>query len=378
MKTFKEFILESPWMYHGTTKEFDALQPNRDSYMIDRAIGSHFSADPEIAKKFAEGLYSKTKQTSSLIKTKSPTRSYIIKLPQHQETDQTAISKFVAQTVFSHPEGKDLFKEWVKHNKYVDDDVAEEIHKKLSTGESVNDVRYGDAASKANTIKSYVTYFGHNPSSLKRKIVDKFLHIMKEKNVKGLSYQNTSPSELPNARSPKCYILFNPTEHEHPFYKNDIKMSNIPTEKESEENKLTSKLKSGDFWHNDIIHGKSMNHWIDSIHIPAAKIGLQKQLESSQHDGISNMRLAKLHSFWDNSFLDSVKNAFDTCLKNGNFYSPIIEAAKQENIWNPQIHIPSAIEGLTKKLKSGNYVYDDISFAKENKFYVPEIHDKYR
>lgn len=229
MKTFKQFITESQWMYHGTNREFDTLEPNRNHYMIDRAIGSHFASDKTLSDKFTQGLYSKEQGTPVTLKTRTPPRSVIQKVPQRErDYDQSSIERHVGHTVFSHPEGKDLFKEWIlthvnNHSGQIDHDKAEEMYTRLSSGQHVNDKKFGTFANKGNTFRSYIeksggfgASLGNNPE-LKRKIVDKFLHIMKEQGIKGLSYRNTSPNELQGVRSPKSYILFNPHEHEHEF-----------------------------------------------------------------------------------------------------------------------------------------------------------------
>lgn len=240
MKTFKQYIEESQWMYHGTNKEFDTLEPNRDHYMIDRAIGSHFASDKTLSDKFTKGLYGNEEGTPVTIKTQTPPRSKIEKVPQRtyykiqgkpiKQTDQNAIEYHVGHTVFSHPEGKELFKEWIKqhpnnHMGLMNNEKAEDMYNKLSSGQHVNDPKFGHFASKANTFRSYLSKDGAFGSSmgskpeLKRKIVDKFLDIMKEKGVKGLSYINTSPNETQGIRSPKSYILFHPSEHEHQYFR---------------------------------------------------------------------------------------------------------------------------------------------------------------
>jgi len=42
--------------YHGTTRTFSGFrnQPVADSYMIDRALGTHVAADPALASSFPE------------------------------------------------------------------------------------------------------------------------------------------------------------------------------------------------------------------------------------------------------------------------------------------------------------------------------------
>ena len=215
MLRFKD-IRESQYMYHGTVKGFDSLKPNRDSYMINDAIGSHFSSDPNLAKKFANGLYSKENSYSGkLIKTKAPVRSKIEKVPQRKrQSDQYAIMNHVAHTVFSRPDGKELFKHWTKKVHGVTDSASEELYNNLSNNKSVNDRnKFGSNASSANTFRSYVDDRGgltQMDDEHKHKLVSKFLDIMDNKGIRGLSYMNTSPNETQNVQGKKCYVLFHP------------------------------------------------------------------------------------------------------------------------------------------------------------------------
>jgi len=63
MLSFKQFIAESQWMYHGTKRDdLTSLSPNRDDYMLDRAIGSHFAADRRVSDRFSQDLYGTNKQ----------------------------------------------------------------------------------------------------------------------------------------------------------------------------------------------------------------------------------------------------------------------------------------------------------------------------
>lgn len=234
MLSFKQFLIESQFMYHGTPNTFDTLTPNRDSYMINDAIGTHFASDPTLSNKFASGLYTKksTDPIGYVFKTKAPPRSVIEKVPQKtyykienkpvKESDQHAIATHIAHTVFSQPENKQLFIDWLKHTRNTSDEDAERIHSYLSQNKPLTDNSFGVNKSRANTFRSFVSDFGGmNDSKHKKRIVDSFLDIMKKRGIKGLSYINTSPNETRNIRSPKCYILFDPSEHDHPFEKSE-------------------------------------------------------------------------------------------------------------------------------------------------------------
>lgn len=219
MKTFKQYVSESQWMYHGTPHEFDTLKPNRREYMLDRAIGSHFAADPTVSDKFAQGLYKDKKNQGRVLKTKAPTRSKLVKVYQKKykhgarQSDQYAIQNHVMATVFHHD--KDMFKQYVKTTRHVDDETAEALHDHLSRGIAPHDkTRFGLAATKGNTFRSFVNNFGApHGDDFKEKLVHRYLGIMRDQGKEGLVYHNTSPSETPGARSTKSYVIFNPEKH---------------------------------------------------------------------------------------------------------------------------------------------------------------------
>lgn len=234
MIKFKEFLNEAQWMYHGTTeKNIDTLKPDRSHMVIDRALGSHFAADPGISRKFASGLYKDTKEPGIIYKTNDIKRSELQVVPQRRNksgiipSDQNAIGAHVLGTVLGHPDNKEMFKSWIKYARNIDDSKAEEIHSHLSSGRAPSDQdKFGTAASKFNSFRKYI---GDYDSSLhmqpepnfKEKVVNKYLDIMRSRGIKGLVYKNTAPMEknpeprskgetIENRRSNKNYIVFDP------------------------------------------------------------------------------------------------------------------------------------------------------------------------
>ena len=225
MLKFSHFLQESQWMYHGTTENgIESLKPQRDSYMLDRAIGSHFAADPLVSQKFASGLYKSTENNISgtIFKTKAPKRSELEVVYQKtykhgaKQSDQSAIAAHVASTVLGHPDNKEMFKTWIKHTRKIDDDTADEIHGLLSKGKAPSNEKFGTARAKnANSFRTYINNFDSNISdaptpTFKQEIISKFHDIMAKKGKKGLVYLNTSPMETSGIRSRKSYIIFHP------------------------------------------------------------------------------------------------------------------------------------------------------------------------
>lgn len=240
MGAFKRFIQESQWMYHGTPKpiEGDTLRVDRKEYMMDRAVGAHFAADPDVSKKFQAGLHrnnnGQNKVEGHLYRTKTPTRSKLFKVPQKtfrskkapnwrgKQSDQSAIGSHISGTVFSQPEHKELFTSWFKHARPSEAEHADEIHSLLSQGKSPSHPKFGTAAMKGATgkhaFRHYMANFDGNLTmqpheGFKEKVINHYVDHMTKKGYHGLSYENTSPMETEGVRSKKSYVIFHPENH---------------------------------------------------------------------------------------------------------------------------------------------------------------------
>lgn len=218
---------ESQWMYHGTTRDFDKLRANRDEYMMDRALGSHFASDVRMADKFAQGLYTSDKAVGTVLKTRTPPRSQLLKVPQKKyphgarRSDQAAIGAYVSATVFQQPENRNMFIDWVTNARRIDSDTAQEIYDLLLAGKAPADAqRFDVAASRgSNSFRSYMANFDPNLTlqpypDFKKQVIAKFIDIMKSRGVSGLVYKNTSPREIQDIRSDKSYVIFEPEKLE--------------------------------------------------------------------------------------------------------------------------------------------------------------------
>jgi len=154
-------------------------------------------------------------------------------------SDQSSIAAHIGSTVLSHPDNKQMFVDWVKNARGVNDEQAHAIHDSLSKGIAPVGDQFGGGASRNST--SFFSYMRNFDPGLhtqprkgfKREVVDRYLGIMKDRGIKGLVYRNTSPREMEGipqdsmnkprpkglAGSDKSYILFHPDEHEHPLEK---------------------------------------------------------------------------------------------------------------------------------------------------------------
>lgn len=219
MISFKNFLNEAQWMYHGTTypKELTHIQRNENRLKFDTAIGAHFSADPEVANKFSKGINDIDKSTSNrgvVYKTKRPTRSELETVTQKKGyDDQDSVASHVLSTVFSHPDNKYLFIKWHRSKFASTHEQASNVHEKLSNKQNipVNKKEYRYDKSNKNTFRSYVDhYVAYSTKDIHHEIVNKFIDHMKSKGKKGLVYKNTNSKETEGVDSSKCYIIFEP------------------------------------------------------------------------------------------------------------------------------------------------------------------------
>ena len=218
MISFKNFLNESQWMYHGTTypKELTHIQRNDKSLTFDTSIGAHFAADPEVANKFSKGIHKSYVDNKGVVyKTKRPSRSELETVPQKKgHEDQDSVASHVLSSVFSHPDNKDLFVKWHKSKFRSTHEQASNVHEKLSNKQNipVNKKEYGYDKSNKNTFRSYVDHHGAYSlnKDIHKEIVNKFIDHMKSKGKKGLVYRNTNSNETEGVDSPQSYIIFEP------------------------------------------------------------------------------------------------------------------------------------------------------------------------
>jgi hypothetical protein len=224
MISFKNFLNESQWMYHGSPEpNLTYIRSNKSNYSsLDTQIGAHFASNPEISKKFSSGLLYPRKNgqggiKGAVYKTKRPTRSELETVPQKkgQHYDDESVAFHVLSSLFSHPDHKDLFVKWHRNKFASTQEQASNVHEKLSNKKNIpfNKKEYGYDKSNMNTFRSYIEHHGphsFNDEDIHHEIVNKFIDHMKSKGKKGLVYQNTQGVETAGARSPKSYIIFEP------------------------------------------------------------------------------------------------------------------------------------------------------------------------
>lgn len=231
----KRMFSEANWMYHGTTGNIEnRLRANRGEYMIDRAIGAHFAADPAVSNKFAKGLTStgRTENKDSIgtmFRARAPRRSELDRIRQKRykksgaiESDQYAIQHHVTSHVFQHhPEGKQLFQNFIarRFNNTVTPEQAGQLHDHLVSGQAPKNIGtpWDKDFSKSQGMRHFMGNWGYMGNDAEKKdIVTKYVEMRRAKGKKGLVYRNTSPNETKDKegnrdiRSDKSYVIYDP------------------------------------------------------------------------------------------------------------------------------------------------------------------------
>jgi hypothetical protein len=226
--------------YHGTKKPIEGqFRGDLEVSMPDRMIGPHFSKSPQIANKFTEermgyGQFGKTAEGGAVYPIEIQTEG-IRRIPQPtypngaKMADQHAIGADIARVVF--PERPDLFKEWVKRSRNVDDTTAQNIYNALKEGRDVTEDIGGQVAShEGKTAKKWgwkKVDFGsyqadydagfHMVRDLLPDIVTEYKNILKRQGVDVLKYENTSPMETAGIKKKESFIAIEPDKVTPPW-----------------------------------------------------------------------------------------------------------------------------------------------------------------
>jgi SPP1 gp7 family putative phage head morphogenesis protein len=220
--------------FHGTLSQFTEIEVPKTHTMVDRMLGPHFAEDPELANKFAGGLYrtnfgvrgsgeeGKYAEGGHVIPVKlefdnvkevlqPPNRVGII------NSDQYAIAQDVARVVL--PERRDMFVALMKANKIATEEQANAVYDTLKAGKEVTADVAGEvfAFPKSYTDEDHQPYdFGTYTTNFaaglfygidKVELVSVYKDIMAKQGIQGLKYQNTSPMETEGVKNKTCYIV---------------------------------------------------------------------------------------------------------------------------------------------------------------------------
>ena len=203
-------------VFHGTQADFTQFMDVSDSMMLDRNLGFHFAEDPNIASRFALGLYRpKTGWGHYNLDNGNVMPVYLsIKKPRvisGKGSDQWLIEEDIVTTVYDEASEADFLEFFDERwSGTVSPEIGKRVYKDLKAGKGIDKSNPDLAgagsftredAKKYNhkfSVGGYVASAGVGFGIKKRKgkeIVDKYKAILKRKGYDGIKYQNTSPME---------------------------------------------------------------------------------------------------------------------------------------------------------------------------------------
>jgi hypothetical protein len=221
-----------PIGYHGTLSPKWFEQKSYKSLgswnMLDKMIGPHFAKDPQVANKFAEGLYRIDKshlydefgnpsiwgkplipQGGNVRRAFIPDELYKVPQPKYESSammsDQYAIGQDIGRQVF--PERKDLFINWFTRARNSTEKSASDVWDRLKSGEpvTINKTKYSNVG---DIVAEYDPGLHMLSEDLRDSVVNHYKEVMKRKGYKGVQYTNTAPSEVLKGENPETYIPF--------------------------------------------------------------------------------------------------------------------------------------------------------------------------
>lgn len=217
-------------VYHGTQADFTEFRTQEEVYMLDRSLGAHFAESPDVASRFALGIYGgKTQGGQNVIDQGNVKPVYLsIQKPRVIEgdgSDQWLIEKDVVSTVYDQ-DGPEEFVKWM-HERFagtISDENSRKVYDSIKAGKEItkatNPSLFGGADSFTRkmaemqgvpfSVGGYVAFQGVGGETKRRRgaeMIRKYKNILKKQGYDGMKYQNTSPSETGDIN------LYFPSEH---------------------------------------------------------------------------------------------------------------------------------------------------------------------
>jgi hypothetical protein len=212
-------------VYHGTMEEFTEFdrEAGGNYKTLDQMLGSHFAKSDNMAESFAfnknKGWAEPRLENSeggnvlpvylNLQHPKVIEQKPLQGNPSELTTDAVAINADIIDTVF--PNNKDLFIQWVKNSRNINDVAANKVWDALKENKSVDDkdipeVAHFDLTSKyvdkvaKTTVGKYVSDFDSQLMMLgtigqRKAVVNAYRDELQKQGYDGIQYQNTAPME---------------------------------------------------------------------------------------------------------------------------------------------------------------------------------------
>lgn len=199
--------------YHGTQRPFETfLEGGTDGdYMLDRALGTHFARDPEIANAFVmdrvNGEDVGAREGGRIYRGHIPDDSELLRVPQPRyesgavASDQRAIE--IATMREAYRADPNMLARYLQEARAVPADQAQQMAHRM----------VGDDAE----LDSFLNNYGGKPynDADRQRAVRLARQSWQRQGYKGIVYENTSPEETRRASDRTSYIVFDPQRDVH-------------------------------------------------------------------------------------------------------------------------------------------------------------------
>jgi hypothetical protein len=191
--------------------------------MMDRRLGTHFAADPEVSNSFTRskgadswaGKLASVPDGARVISVNLPGKFLEAKQEIYPsgnlQSDQDAIEKMIGQVAFK--KDSELLGRFISRARNTSLESGLQAAKDLIAGKPVSkDLLI--TSRDLSSVDDFIGNFGahvHDISDQKR-AVQLARDEWKSQGYKGIKYINTSPMEMEHAKNPTSYIVFDPNK----------------------------------------------------------------------------------------------------------------------------------------------------------------------
>jgi hypothetical protein len=214
----------APVAYHGTTQAFDKFSDPNDSnqwQMMDRRLGTHFAADPEVSNSFlvkpntAYGGWDQPKEYSPegsrIMQVALPPKSKFLDAGQKKydsgslQSDQDAIEKMIGMSAFK--QDPEMLGRFISRSRNMPAEDGQKAARDMLAGKAV---KLPNGSDTPMTLERFVDNFGAHSFDVndQKHMVDLARQDFKKQGYVGVKYTDTSPMEMEHAKDPTSYILF--------------------------------------------------------------------------------------------------------------------------------------------------------------------------
>lgn len=226
-RAFKEWFRESAAsefggspmvLYHGTNADFTEFRPSTNAWRLETKLGPHFAESPEVASRFAMGLYRRRSPTGeynleggNVLPVYLSVQHPRIIEPSDRAFDENLIRNDMVNVVMT--DNREMFMDWFEQrwNKIYPRELGGQIYDALHEGRPVDETVIGSpkielrssetvlpGEEKLSDVARYIVHQGLGAEFTTQNgdvLVNEYKRILKSQGYDGLVYENTSPME---------------------------------------------------------------------------------------------------------------------------------------------------------------------------------------